>query len=454
MYIKRRWLGLCAALCLLIPGFASWAAGTAEEDTDLSYKTGTGETYASIVEDLGLSCQAWELRNWNDGKNRTLRTGVEVEIPQFCFEVTPPTTQPPVTTVPPTTAPPTTVPPTTVPPTTVPPTTAPPTTTPPTTAPPTTVPPVPSDWVPFIDEIDESSNELLRESGGGFGSNQGTPGEVRWVCYASHVDTDNPLQGWDPIVAPGGFSAHSHTFFGNAGTNPDSTYESLRAEPKGSTCAGGNVNKSAYWFPTVYDREGNVVEMDFAFVYYKTGYWGQDGADVQPVPPGLKMISYSHPGYNSDYWGCVGGFGEVIPDQGDTIPNCGNRQVAFSILFPQCWDGVNLDSPDHKSHMAHPNFQGQCPDSHPVLLPQITMNVGMEVSGNGNYGQGWTTSADIRHGTQGGQMLHADFFDAWTPGFMGDLVGNCLNQSKNCNVWNLGDGFHYPAPAELAGNGF
>ena len=25
--------------------------------------------------------------------------------------------------------------------------------------------------------------------------------------------------------------------------------------------------------------------------------------------------------------------------------------------FPQCWDGVNLDSPDHKSHMAYPERQ-------------------------------------------------------------------------------------------------
>ena len=27
-------------------------------------------------------------------------------------------------------------------------------------------------------------------------------------------------------------------------------------------------------------------------------------------------------------------------------------------MFPQCWDGVNLDAPDHKSHMAYGWGQG------------------------------------------------------------------------------------------------
>lgn len=41
-----------------------------------------------------------------------------------------------------------------------------------------------------------------------------------------------------------------------------------------------------------------------------------------------------------------------------------------------CWDGKNLDSPDHKSHVAYgggsgANGGGSCPSTHPVKLPQI-----------------------------------------------------------------------------------
>jgi len=42
----------------------------------------------------------------------------------------------------------------------------------------------------------------------------------------------------------------------------------------------------------------------------------------------------------------------------------------------RCWDGKNLDSPDHQSHVAYgqgsgANGGGACPSSHPVKLPQI-----------------------------------------------------------------------------------
>jgi len=46
-------------------------------------------------------------------------------------------------------------------------------------------------------------------------------------------------------------------------------------------------------------------------------------------------------------------------------------------FFPTCWDGVNVDSPDHKSHVAYPikgtfeEANWECPDTHPVRLPQV-----------------------------------------------------------------------------------
>jgi len=48
--------------------------------------------------------------------------------------------------------------------------------------------------------------------------------------------------------------------------------------------------------------------------------------------------------------------------------------------FPTCWDGVNLDSPDHMSHMAYPEtgtFEsgGPCPASHPVRTAQVMFEV-------------------------------------------------------------------------------
>ena len=50
--------------------------------------------------------------------------------------------------------------------------------------------------------------------------------------------------------------------------------------------------------------------------------------------------------------------------------------IMANVRFPTCWDGRNLDTPDHMSHMAYPEtgtFEngGPCPASHPVRVPQL-----------------------------------------------------------------------------------
>jgi hypothetical protein len=64
------------------------------------------------------------------------------------------------------------------------------------------------------------------------------------------------------------------------------------------------------------------------------------------------------------------------------------------VTFPTCWDGVNLDSPDHQSHVKYAEIpyepyappvserpitpasqRGKCPEGFPVRLPQIMYEV-------------------------------------------------------------------------------
>ena len=57
--------------------------------------------------------------------------------------------------------------------------------------------------------------------------------------------------------------------------------------------------------------------------------------------------------------------------------------IRSNIVFPLCWDGVNLDSPNHQDHVAHPitgptsfaSVNGVCPPSHPVKIPQVMLEV-------------------------------------------------------------------------------
>jgi len=60
--------------------------------------------------------------------------------------------------------------------------------------------------------------------------------------------------------------------------------------------------------------------------------------------------------------------------------------IRTTITFPTCWDGKNVDSPDHKAHVAYPDrgtfeSSGSCPASHPVKLPQLMYEVMWKVRG-------------------------------------------------------------------------
>jgi len=51
--------------------------------------------------------------------------------------------------------------------------------------------------------------------------------------------------------------------------------------------------------------------------------------------------------------------------------------IRSTVIFPSCWDGKNLDSPDHKSHLAYSGGgtgglgYGNCPTTHPIRVPQV-----------------------------------------------------------------------------------
>jgi len=53
-----------------------------------------------------------------------------------------------------------------------------------------------------------------------------------------------------------------------------------------------------------------------------------------------------------------------------------------SVAFPGCWDGKNLDSADHKSHVAY-RFGGNLtwPASHPVQMMEIDLEMGYWTEG-------------------------------------------------------------------------
>jgi hypothetical protein len=269
-------------------------------------------------------------------------------------------------------------------------------------------------------------------------------GAFRVSCAPSHMGYD------DPIVYPGQAGrSHLHTFFGNTGANAASTAESLRASGN-STCSGGIANRSAYWVPTMIDtRDGTPVVPTGIGVYYKNGY--VDGSIVQPIPIGLRMIAgnASATGPTTTEFAyrfkCIGGPRNQNDLYGPTIGDCdGGAELWQEIFFPSCWDGRNLDSPDHKSHMSYNAWSTErgwhCPGSHPVAIPQITFNVIYGVPEAGAATR-WRLASDAYSTSlPGGYSSHGDWFNGWMTDVSEAWGRRCVQARKDCHSHLLGDG--------------
>jgi len=245
-----------------------------------------------------------------------------------------------------------------------------------------------------------------------------TRGELQGVnfiesCRYSHQAPD------DPIVFPGqpGLS-HLHTFAGNTSTNAFSSFGSLRSS--GTTCMK-RADTAAYWVPALYQGDTEVLPVG-ATVYYRRG----TTAEVHTFPNNLRMIAGDSKAMAPQdpkvtYWNC--GVDAGVPPS-STVPTCPDTRGSFlrlHVRFPECWDGRNLDSADHKSHMAYAT-KGMCPSTHPISVPQITEIFRYPTLG----GDGFTLSS------MGQFSAHADFLNSWNPGALKKLVNDCLNALVHC----------------------
>ena len=274
-------------------------------------------------------------------------------------------------------------------------------------------------------------------------------GAFREPCGFSHMAYD------DPIVYPGQpGKAHLHTFFGNTGLNAFTTPESIQTG--NSTCAGGTLNRSSYWMPSVIDtRYGQPIAPPSILAYYKGTYFFDMSSLVEPVPIGLRMISGSakntDPATSAAKYICFGPAGEN-PGHSATIPDAiakgtckpgGSLQI--SVAFPHCWDGVNLDSPNHASHMAYPEqdqtppFAFHCPATHPRVLPNMSFNVGYPIRAEDDV-SAWRLSSDMDPTAPAGVSGHADYFFGWNPETNKTWTKNCLTNKQDGHAYLLCDG--------------
>ena len=211
-------------------------------------------------------------------------------------------------------------------------------------------------------------------------------GLIASVCKLSHRSND------DPIVHPNdpGVS-HSHDFFGNVTTDASSTPASLGGH---ATTCGVAGDTAAYWAPTLY-VDGAPRRPAAMFAYYSV-FGNQHFASL---PIGLEMVAK---GAGHVFFSC---YRHSMPTAAYThMPTCRpGDQMAIGVNFPSCWDGTDLDSADHMSHMAYA-VHNVCPHGYPVVIPRLGLWITYKAAPRGSV---------ITLSSGGLDTAHADYINAW-----------------------------------------
>jgi len=244
---------------------------------------------------------------------------------------------------------------------------------------------------------------------------QGATPQFLVECQYSHAGSD------DPIVFPGQpGQSHLHAFFGNTSVDAFTTIDSLAA---GGTTCDQPLDKAAYWAPALL-RGPEVLTPIKSTAYYRPGQ-GVEPSTVQPFPAGLVMVG-GNSGATGEQplsivaWSCGAGIERAVRP-----PECTEaRNLRLLVTFPDCWDGVNLDSPDHHGHVAY-SSQGRCPQGYPVPVVQMQFSVEYPV---------WGPTDGLVLASGGLTTGHADFMNGWDQEKLASEVRLCLHREVVCGV--------------------
>ncbi|MFJ4466842.1 DUF1996 domain-containing protein [Streptomyces sp. NPDC089424] len=260
------------------------------------------------------------------------------------------------------------------------------------------------------------------------------------------------------IVAPGVTNGahHFHDYIGNQSNDAFASDEDLAAA---DTSCADQGDKSSYYWPVLRLQngtqeqdaqspgggvEGNAGEIVTPKEVTLT-FEGSPLGEVTAMPRLLRIITgdakafVNGPGNANASWSCTGFEDRQLKDKYPLCPS--GSDVVRTFRFQSCWDGSNIDSANHRTHVAFADASGTCPSGFRAI-PQLVQRIVYDVDAP-SLNDGGSTTPLFAVDSFPEQLHkpvtdHGDFINVFDEDLMGEMV-DCINEGRECGD-GAGDG--------------
>ncbi|MEV5479841.1 MULTISPECIES: DUF1996 domain-containing protein [Streptomyces] len=247
-----------------------------------------------------------------------------------------------------------------------------------------------------------------------------------------HFNSDNV------IVTPGVSNGahHTHDYVGNKATDAFSDDNKLAASD--TTCTNGD--QSTHYWPVLRKLDGNAEQKPGAAQDANVGttltpatvtlkFRGSQAGQVTAMPRFLRIITGDAKAFTNGTknanasWSCTGFEDRQLKDKYPLCPQ--GSQVVRTFAFQNCWDGQNIDSGNHRDHVAFSDQNGNCPNGFKAI-PQLTQRITYDVPQGDSFAVDSFPEQLHKPVTD-----HGDFINVMPDDLMSKAV-DCINNGQEC----------------------
>lgn len=253
------------------------------------------------------------------------------------------------------------------------------------------------------------------------------------------------------IVAPGVSNGahHFHDYIGNQSNNAFASDDVLA---NAQTSCVDQGDKSTYYWPVLRlqngkqerdagapggGTEGNAGQIVTAKQVTLT-FVGSPRGKVTEMPRLLRIITgdakafVNGPTNANASWSCTGFEDRQLKDKYPLCPS--GSDVVRTFRFQSCWDGRNIDSANHRTHVAFAGPDGSCPEGFraiPQLVQRIVYDVAAPSLDDGGRTVPLFAVDSFPEQLHKPVTDHGDFINVFDEDLMREMV-DCINSGRTC----------------------